>query len=304
MLSMAILAMEGTSIFKEKYAAGLRKADFWEATLDDALKLLAKLPIIAAGIYRIRFDKGELIPYDSSLDWGSNFANMLGIPDPTGEFADLVRLYLVFHCDHEGSNVSAFTARVVNSALSNLYYAVSAGLNGLAGPLHGLANQECLKFVLSIQEKYGKVPSEEELSDFVWSTLKLGKVIPGYGHAVLRATDPRFTAFLNFGKQHCPADEIFQIVEKLHEVVPDILKEYGEGKIADPWPNVDGISGSLLFHYGLTMFDYYTVMFGVSRTLGFCAQAIMARGLQAPIIRPKSVTNEWVDEMLKKVKKE
>ena len=227
MLSMAILAMEGTSIFKEKYAAGLRKADFWEATLDDALKLLAKLPIIAAGIYRIRFDKGELIPYDSSLDWGSNFANMLGIPDPTGEFADLVRLYLVLHCDHEGGNVSAFTARVVNYALSNLYYAVSAGLNGLAGPLHGLANQECLKFVLSIQEKYGKVPSEEELSDFVWSTLKLGKVIPGYGHAVLRATDPRFTAFLNFGKQHCPADEIFQIVEKLHEVVPDILKEYG-----------------------------------------------------------------------------
>ncbi len=303
MLSIAILAMEGTSIFKEKYAAGLRKADFWEATLDDALELLAKLPIIAAGVYRIRFAKGELIPYDSSLDWGANLANMLGISDPKGEFADLVRLYLVLHCDHEGGNVSAFTSRVVNSALSNLYYAVSSGLNGLAGPLHGLANQECLKFVMAIEEKFKRVPSKEELSEFVWSTLKLGKVIPGYGHAVLRATDPRFTAFLNFGKQHCPDEEIFQIVEKLYEVVPDILKDYGGGKIADPWPNVDAISGSLLFHYGLTMFDYYTVMFGVSRVLGFCAQAIMTRGLQAPIIRPKSVTNEWIKETLRKVKR-
>jgi len=304
MLSMAILSMEGDSVFKGKYAAGLRKADFWEATLDDALELLAKLPIIAAGVYRIRFAEGGLIPYDSSLDWGGNFANMLGIPDPAGKFADFVRLYLVLHCDHEGGNVSAFTSRVVNSALSNLYYAVSAGLNGLAGPLHGLANQECLKFVLAIQEKYKKVPSKEEMSEFVWATLKLGKVIPGYGHAVLRATDPRFTALLNFGKKDCPNDEICQIVERLYEVVPDILKDYGGGKISDPWPNVDAISGSLLFHYGLTRFDYYTVMFGVSRTLGFCAQAIMARGLQAPITRPKSVTNEWVEETLKKIKKD
>lgn len=302
MLSIAILAMEGASIFKEKYASGLRKADFWEATLDDSLELLAKLPTIAAGVYRIRFAKGDLIPYDKSLDWGSNYANMLGIPDPNGEFADLMRLYLVLHCDHEGGNVSAFTSRVVNSSLSNLYYAASAGLNGLAGPLHGLANQECLKFVLAIEEKYQKVPSKKELGDFVWSTLKLGKVIPGYGHAVLRATDPRFTAFLNFGKQHCPDDKTFKIVERLFEVVPDILKEYGSGKIADPWPNVDAISGSLLFYYGLTMFDYYTVMFGVSRILGFCAQAIMARGLQAPIIRPKSVTNKWIEEFLKNKK--
>ncbi|MCK4654837.1 MAG: citrate (Si)-synthase, partial [Candidatus Cloacimonetes bacterium] len=190
MFSIAILAMEASSIFKEKYASGMRKADYWEATLDDSLEILAKLPAIAAGIYRIRYALGDLIPYDKSLDWGGNFAKMLGVPDPKGEFAKLVRLYLVLHCDHEGGNVSAFTSRVVNSALSNLYYAVSAGLNGLAGPLHGLANQECLKFVLDILEKYEKVPSKAELSDFVLSSLKLGKVIPGYGHAVLRATDP------------------------------------------------------------------------------------------------------------------
>ena len=294
MFSIAILAMEASSIFKEKYASGMRKADYWEATLDDSLEILAKLPAIAAGIYRIRYALGDLIPYDKSLDWGGNFAKMLGVPDPKGEFAKLVRLYLVLHCDHEGGNVSAFTSRVVNSALSNLYYAVSAGLNGLAGPLHGLANQECLKFVLDILEKYEKVPSKAELSDFVLSSLKLGKVIPGYGHAVLRATDPRFTAFYKFGEKYCAKEETFQVVKRLFEVVPGVLKEYGGGKIADPYPNVDAISGSLLFKYGLSMFDYYTVMFGVSRVMGFCAQAIMARGLQAPIIRPKSVSNEWI----------
>ena len=299
MLSLAILALEGTSIFKAKYASGLRKADYWEVTLDDSLELLAKLPIIAAGIYKIRFSKGDLVSYDDSLDWAGNFANMLGIKDPNGEFRDLIRLYLVLHCDHEGGNVSAFTSRVVNSALSNLYLSVSSGLNGLAGPLHGLANQECLKFALSILEKYDKIPSKKELGDYVTATLNIGKVIPGYGHAVLRATDPRFISFLEFGKTHCPEAEVFQLIEKLYEVVPDILKEYGRGKVANPWPNVDAISGALLFHYGLDMFDYYTVMFGVSRVLGFCSQAILARGLHAPIVRPKSVTNEWIVDFLK-----
>jgi citrate synthase len=299
MLSMAILALEGTSIFKAKYASGLRKADYWEVTLDDSLDLLAKLPIIAAGIYKIRFSKGDLVPYDDSLDWAGNYANMLGIKDPKGEFRDLVRLYLVLHCDHEGGNVSAFTSRVVNSALSNLYLSVSSGLNGLAGPLHGLANQECLKFVLSILEKYDKIPSKKELGEYVLATLNIGKVIPGYGHAVLRATDPRFISFIEFGKKHCPEAKTFQLIEKLYEVVPDILKEYGRGKIANPWPNIDAISGALLFHYGLNLFDYYTVMFGVSRMLGFCAQAILARGLHAPIIRPKSVSTEWMFESLK-----
>ncbi|MCK4654967.1 MAG: citrate (Si)-synthase, partial [Candidatus Cloacimonetes bacterium] len=112
--------------------------------------------------------------------------------------------------------------------------------------------------------------------------------------AVLRATDPRFTAFYKFGEKYCAKEETFQVVKRLFEVVPGVLKEYGGGKIADPYPNVDAISGSLLFKYGLSMFDYYTVMFGVSRVMGFCAQAIMARGLQAPIIRPKSVSNEWI----------
>jgi len=168
-----------------------------------------------------------------------------------------------------------------------------------------LANQESLKYVMAIEETFGRVPTDKELEDFVLSTLKLGKVIPGYGHAVLRVTDPRFTAFLKFGKKHCQNDRIFQIVEKLSKVAPEVLKSYKHGKISNPWPNVDAISGALLFHYDMQLFDYYTVMFGVSRIIGFSAQAILGRGLRAPIIRPKSVTNEWVLKTMqsKKTKK-
>ena len=294
MLDTAILVMQRESIFKQKYDAGLRKTDFWKVTLDDALALIAKMPAIAAYVYRLRFDKGPRIPSNPELDWAGNYAHMLGIEDPTGEFANLMRLYMVLHSDHEGGNVSAFTCSVVSSALSDLYYAVSAGLNGLSGPLHGLANQECLKFVLSVHEKYGGVPNDEELKKFAWDILSSGRVIPGYGHAVLRVTDPRFEAFMDFGKQVCPDDAVFQIVERLFNLVPDILKEHGKAK--NPWPNVDAGSGALLYHFGISDFDYYTVLFAVSRALGMCSQQIINRGLMAPIIRPKSVLHEWAKE--------
>jgi len=292
MLDTAILAMEKESVFRKRYDEGLKRDEYWEPTLEDALQLLAKLPGVAAGVYRIRFDKGDLINPDPNLDWGGNYARMLGIEDPSGEFANLIRLYLVLHCDHESGNVSAHTCHVVGSALSDLYYAVSAGLNGLAGPLHGLANQECLKFVLSVKEKYGGVPTTEQLKEFTWDTLNSGKVIPGYGHAVLRKTDPRFIAFNNFGKKVCPDDEVFKTVDLMYEVIPPILIEHGKAK--NPYPNVDAGSGALLYHFGLTEFQYYTVFFGVSRALGMSAHNIYNRALGIPITRPKSVGTKWI----------
>ncbi|MDQ1771956.1 citrate (Si)-synthase [Labilibaculum sp. A4] len=297
MLSLGILSMENESVFKKEYRKGLQKADYWKYTLEDAMNILAKLPELAAGIYRIRFGDGNLISYDSNLNWSGNLAHMLGVNNDEG-FADLMRLYLVLHCDHEGGNVSAFTSRVVNSALSDLYYAVSAGLNGLAGPLHGLANQECLRFILKIHDKFGADPDEEVLRAYILDVLNSGKVIPGYGHAVLRVTDPRFTAFMKFGEANCANNHCFKIAKKLFSVVPDILMHYKEGKVANPWPNVDAMSGSLLHNYGLNEFDFYTVLFGVSRVMGFCAQNILALGLGQPIIRPKSVTNKWVIDKL------
>lgn len=298
MFSTGILVMEKESAFRKRYDEGMKKEDYWEPMLEDTLTLAARAPVLAAGIYRMRYNKGGIIPPDPNLDLGANFAHMLGTPDPTGTFADLMRLYLVLHSDHESGNVSAMTTHTVASALSDLYYAVSAGLDGLAGPLHGLANQECLKWILMVRERFHGTPTDEELHKFAWDTLQSGKVIPGYGHAVLRQTDPRFTAFVEFGKKVCPDDEVFQIVEKVFRIVPPILVEQGKAK--DPWPNVDAGSGSLLWHFGLKEFDYYTVLFGVSRILGVASQAVVSRAIGSAIVRPKSVTTKWLKEFAAK----
>ena len=294
MFNTAILAMEKESAFRRNYDKGLSKEDFWKPMLEDGLKLVAKLPAIGAGVYRIRFQKGGLIEPDGSLDWGSNFSHMLGLNDPDGNIKKLMRLYLMIHCDHEGGNASAFTSLTIGSTLSDLYYAVSGGLNALAGPLHGLANQECLKFVLEIRDKFGGAPSRNELEQLCWDRLINGRVIPGYGHAVLRCPDPRFTAFMNFGKEHIENDDVFHIVETLFDVVPEVLKKHGKAK--NPWPNVDAASGALLYHYGLTEFSYYTVLFSISRSMGIISQIVINRALGIPIMRPKSVTTKWLKD--------
>ena len=294
MFNTAILIMEKESMFHQQYDKGLKKKQYWETILDDSIRLVAKLPNIGAGIYRMRFDKGERIAPDSSLDWGANFGHMLGLPDTDGNLKKLMKLYLMLHSDHEGGNVSAFSALTVASALSDPYYAVSAGLNGLAGPLHGLANQECLHFVLDIKDHFGGSPSVEELKEFCWDRLHNGRVIPGYGHAVLRCPDPRYTAFMEFGKAHIQDDEVFDIVKNLFDVVPPVLKEQGKAK--NPWPNVDAASGALLYYYGLKEFSFYTVLFSISRAMGMVSQMVVNRALGMPITRPKSVTIDWLKD--------
>jgi citrate synthase len=298
MLDTAVLSMQGESKFVEAYNSGVAKTEFWRSMLEDCLTLQARIPTIAAAIYRLRFGKGPRIEPKPDLDYAQNFAHMLGLDQLGDEAADMIRLYLVLHCDHEGGNVSAHTCSLVGSALSDIFYSVSAGLNGLSGPLHGLANQECLKWVLHVRDQFGGVPSEEQLRKYAWETLDSGRVIPGYGHAVLRVTDPRFDALRRFGMEHFSDDEIVQIVDRVFHVVPDVLKEHGKAK--NPWPNVDAASGSLLYHYGMTEFPYYTVMFSVSRVMGMCAQSVWNRAMLSPIERPKSVTVEWLQEFVKK----
>ncbi len=265
------------------------------------------MPSIAAGIYRIRFGKGDLIPWTPGLDMGANYANMLGLPDPSGSFQTLMRLYLHFHSDHEGGNVSANTCHTVGSALSDPYYAVSAGLNGLAGPLHGLANQECLNWILELMDKFGGTPTEDEIRDFAFKTLRSGQVIPGYGHAVLRVTDPRFTGFNQFGREYLSDDAVFQTVDVVFRIVPKVLEEFsaervaaGKNPIANFWPNVDAGSGALLYHYGLEEFSYYTVLFSVSRAMGMLSQLIWNRAVGSALTRPKSVGTLFLKDFIEK----
>jgi citrate synthase len=291
-LSIGILALQHDSIFARRYREGMGKTEYWQPMLDDAALLLGRLPLVAAYIYRRSYKNGEHIaPAAPDLDWAANLAHMLGMDDP--EFRELMRLYLTIHTDHEGGNVSAHATHLVGSALSDGYLSLSAGMNGLAGPLHGLANQEVMRWIVDVKERLGGgVPGEEQLRELVWETLESGRVIPGYGHGVLRATDPRYMAQRKFAMKHMPDDENFKIVQMLFEIVPDILTQQGKAK--NPWPNVDAHSGSLLVHYGLVEYDFYTVLFGVSRAIGVLSSLILDRALGLPLERPKSVTTEWI----------
>ena len=294
LFTLAVLTLQRESLFGKEYQKGIKKDAYWEPMLEDSMNLIAKLPEVAAYIYRLKYKNGDIIPTDPNLDWGANFAHMMGITDPL--YKELSRLYFLLHSDHESGNVSAHTGHLVASSLSDIYYAASAGLSGLAGPLHGLANQECLRWLLDVKEKCGECSYDKvSLRQFAWDTLNNGQVIPGYGHAVLRKTDPRYTAQLEFGKKYFPDDDIFKLAALVYEVVPDVLKEQGKAK--DPWPNVDAISGSLQYHFGVREFDFYTVIFGVGRLLGISANAVWARALGQPIERPKSLTTAMLEEI-------
>ena len=294
MFSTALLSMQKESLFVKQYREGISKMEYWDPTYEDAMNLLAKLPEIGAYIYRKKY-RDSIIPPDPKIDWGGNFAHMMGIDKP---YDDLSRLYFILHSDHESGNVSAHAGHLVASALSDSYYAVSAMINGLAGPLHGLANEEVLRWIQGVMDKMGgKVPDKEEMKQFVWNTLNSGQVIPGYGHAVLRKTDPRYTAQRDFCLKHLPDDKIFQYVSTLYEVVPDILQEHGKAK--NPWPNVDAQSGVIQWFYGVREYDFYTVLFGIGRSIGVLSNIVWDRALGYPIERPKSLTTAMLEDIAK-----
>ena len=291
MFVTGVMALQTESNFAKEYATGISKKDYWNPVYDDAMDLIARLPRIAAYIYRRKYKNNEHIQPNGLLDWSGNLAHMMGYNDES--FKELMRLYMTIHADHEGGNVSAHTTHLVGSALSDPYLSYAAGMNGLAGPLHGLANQEVIKWIFEMQEKLGtELPSNEQIEQYVKDTLAAGKVVPGYGHAVLRKTDPRFQAQMEFGKKHMPEDKLCQTVWNIYETVPPILQSLG--KIKNPWPNVDAHSGALLVHYGLVEYEFYTVLFAVSRALGVLASLCWDRALSFPLERPKSVTTAAV----------
>jgi citrate synthase len=293
----AVLALQTESKFAKAYGEGISKKEYWGYVYEDTMTLIARLPRIAAYIYRRKYKGGDHIQPDGMLDWSANFAHMLGYEDES--FKELMRLYLTIHADHEGGNVSAHATHLVGSALSDPYLAFAAGMTGLAGPLHGLANQEVIRWIEEMcSELNTNQPSKDQIADYIRKTLTEGKVVPGYGHAVLRKTDPRFTAQMEFAKRHCPDNPTVQTVWNVYEVAPPILE--GTGKIKNPWPNVDAHSGALLKHYGLVEEDFYTVLFGVSRALGVLASLCWDRALGFPIERPKSITTEWVKQFIAK----
>lgn len=292
-LSIAVTALEHESAFAKAYAKGIKKSEYWAYTFEDAMDVIAKLPTIAARIYQNVFKRGRAAPVASDKDYSFNFANQLGFGN-NEQFVELLRLYLTIHTDHEGGNVSAHTTHLVGSTLSSPMLSMAAGLDGLAGPLHGLANQEVLNWLTKMKAAIGNDLSDEKIKDYLWQTLKAGQVVPGYGHAVLRKTDPRYMAQREFAEKHLPNDPMYKLVSQVYKIAPGVLTEHGKTK--NPFPNVDAHSGVLLQHYGLTQANFYTVLFGVSRAIGVMPQLIIDRAIGAPIERPKSFSTEkWAE---------
>ncbi|MBJ93439.1 MAG: citrate synthase [Rickettsiales bacterium] len=251
---------------------------------EDALNLVARSPELVAAIFRLRGGWGDPIPSRPELGLIENFVHMLGMPgaDPA-RLVQLMRTFYVLHMDHGGGNLSTFTGKAVASGLADMYTAMAAAMGGLSGPRHGRANQDCLNFVR-------KVGSAEpaDIERFLRDALANKELIFGFGHAVLRAEDPRATIQYALGEKICPDDPLFRTAAAMRGVAVEVLSE--NPKISNPYPNVDAVSGTLLNATGFTESDYYTVLFGLSRVVGISAQIVderlkMRDGKGIPIYR-------------------
>lgn len=289
LLNTGVLALQPGSVFAKRYTQGLPPDRFWEATLEDALSLLAQLPCLAGYIYRRKTKKGAITCCDSKRDWAGGYAHMLGLPDPDGRLTAAVRLLCVVHSDHGGGNVSSLAAAVVNSSLADVYLTLSAGLNGLAGPLDGLASQECVRWLQQVLAQNER-PDAAAWGRAVTERLATKRPVPGFGHAVLRCVDPRYRVLAEFARKEYPDAPLVRAALSAAEHVPALLRE--KTRTRNPNPNVDLISGPLMYACGFTEPEYHAVLISVGRALGICAQAVLARGLGLPILRPDSITLE------------
>ncbi|MDA0715744.1 MAG: citrate synthase [archaeon] len=256
---------------------------------EDALNMVAKMPRVMGLMFRYREGREDNIPEDNlSQTMVQRFVNTLDFESVDKEkMGKIVATYLVLHMDHGGGNLSTFTGKAIASGHANVYSSMAGAMNALSGPLHGRANQSCLEFVL-------KVGTDDpiKVEEFVRSELEAKRPIYGFGHAVLRAEDPRATVQFALGEKICPDDENFKIIRTLREVAPKVLAE--NPKISNPNANVDIASGALLHHVGFTDPTYYTTFFGWARVAGIGAQifderVVMRDGKGVPIYRPKYI---------------
>ena len=259
---------------------------------EDALNLIARMPRMMGLLFRIREGRGENIPDDNlDLSMVQRFVRTLETEDIDDDLMDqILSTYLVLHMDHGGGNLSTFTGKAIASGHATVYASIAGAMNALSGPLHGRANQSCLEFVLQIGTS-----DPGEVESFVRKELAAKRPIFGFGHAVLRAEDPRATVQFALGERLCPDDENFKIIRTLREVAPRVLGE--NKKISNPNANVDIASGALLHHIGFRDPTYYTTFFGWARVSGIGAQIIdertvMRGGKGTPIYRPKYIAEE------------
>lgn len=257
---------------------------------EETLNLIAQLPELVAAIYRIREGWGELIPSKPELGYIENFVHMLDAPGVGKDFTRLMKLFNIIHFDHGGGNLSTFAGKTVASGLEDVYGSLIAAMSGLAGPRHGMANQECLRFLKRALAEIGDPTDNAKVDAYLQKLWDNKDVLYGFGHAVLRVEDPRATVQYALGEELCPDSDLFKMSSAMRERGVAFLKQHP--KVQNPYPNVDVVSGTLLTSCGLPQDDYYTVLFGMARCVGIAIQIVYEReeargGKGTPIVRPK-----------------
>lgn len=258
---------------------------------EDCLNLIAKIPEIAAVVINHHAGWNNLRPSQPELGYMENFAHMVNVPN--GNIQELTRIFKLFnilHYDHGGGNLSTFVGKAVASGLEDMYGSITAAMCALAGPRHGKANQDSLNFVKKVLDALGENASADQVEEYIRDKLDHHELIFGFGHAVLRVEDPRASVLYEMGERYYSNNPLVKIATILRNVVPKVLKE--NGKIADPYSNVDAISGVLLSAAGFPFAEYYTVLFGMARVVGISRQIVYEReeareGKGTPIVRPK-----------------
>jgi citrate synthase len=275
-------------------AAAILIASGFEGTnqyREDCLNLIAKIPEIVATVINHHAGWGLTKPSQPDLGYMENFTQMLNVPDrDLTQLTHAFKLFNILHFDHGGGNLSAFVGKAVASGLEDLYGSISAAMCALAGPRHGKANQDCLTFVQKLIDELGEGASSSEVEAAIRQKLANNELIFGFGHAVLRIEDPRATLLYRVAQKNYPDHPLVKMAILLRDAGTKILKE--NPKISDPFPNVDAISGIMLTASGFPYPEYYTVLFGMARTVGISRQIVYEReeareGKGTPIVRPK-----------------
>lgn len=276
------------------FSAALLIAGIYEAKNDykkDCLNLIAKLPHLVALVINYHAGWGGTPLPKSGLGYIENFIHMLKVPGVNQEeLVEAFRLFFILHLDHGGGNLSTFVGKAVASGLEDLYGSICSAMCALAGPRHGKANQDCLDFVQTMVSEVGEHASEKQVEEAIRHRLDTGQLIFGFGHAVLRVEDPRATVQYNYVQKHFPDHPLVKMALLLRKAGVKVLSE--NPKITCPYPNVDAVSGSLLTAAGFSYPEYYTVLFGMSRSIGIAIQIVYERtlarsGKGTPIVRPK-----------------
>ena len=241
------------------------------ANVQKAVKLMSRVATIVTTYDRLR--KGEkVVPGDESLGYAANFLYTLTGKKPDDVMEHVFDIALILHADHE-LNASTFAARVTAATLSDIYSAVTSAIGALKGPLHGGANEDVIKLLLSTS-------SPDDAVAKVKSKLDNKEKIAGFGHRVYKTDDPRAIHLKKLseelGKRTGQAD-LFQKSARVEKTVHEL-----KGLNA----NVDFYSASTYYSLGIPV-DLFTPIFAVSRMSGWTAH-ILEQYHNNRLIRPRA----------------